>query len=531
MSTMAAARTRTTSLRPHRGAAAVVAVSLLSAAAFVALRAGVSVPYPTFTGACQRLHDAGILVTAQDWFCRPAPWTAQAAYMAASLLLAVAFVVPCMILAATGRRVAAYLPLLVAPAMSVQGLLIFNGFDGWWGRGSWPRGEFVGVAVSLLVMATPVAAVVVAARGRRAPRPQIPLAVSALSWLLCGIGVASIEWIVRGIFTRHFASLGGTTGATGFVVPAIAMVVFAAILGPDRRWWPWSLAPVALLLSAAPSLALAGGPHGLVDWSRFGLVVPLFAAGLVGSAWRPFAERVTRRIRSTEPAPEPAPSAPGTAASPSSPVEPDRVRPVVILSAVAVALLVVSLVMFRADPLPAQVGVALPTFLGERTLAQDVRTRMNLRLAITAMDAYREAHGTYRGFDGEMGNESQSLLAWTDGVPAQEMPHTLPSLQVGVLSATGDVARVVAFSASGNAFCLQRTPGGLTYGAGDGGRGSMFGTVRDAIAGCAATAWSPAQVRMFSVATMCRDADPSGYLICRMVQVIVTQTLQQTKPD
>lgn len=115
-------------------------------------------------------------------------------------------------------------------------------------------------------------------------------------------------------------------------------------------------------------------------------------------------------------------------------------------------------------------------------------------------------------------------------MPVSDRPNTLPYLRVGVVSATDQVARVAAFSASGNAFCLQRTPAGLTYGAGEGSGTTQPRTVGDAIAGCADKTWSAAAVRMFPVATMCDGADRTSYLVCRMVQALVTSILRDAKP-
>jgi hypothetical protein len=70
----------------------------------------------------------------------------------------------------------------------------------------------------------------------------------------------------------------------------------------------------------------------------------------------------------------------------------------------------------------------------------------------------------------------------------------------------------------------------LAYGASlsrDGGRA----TIDRAIERCGSIPWSQAAVRMPDVARMCDGQDPSdGYLICRMVQVLIVGIMQQTKP-
>jgi hypothetical protein len=48
---------------------------------------------------------------------------------------------------------------------------------------------------------------------------------------------------------------------------------------------------------------------------------------------------------------------------------------------------------------------------------------------------------------------------------------------------------------------------------------------------CGSTPWSDTAVRMPDTASMCDGVDPSGgYLICRMVQVLITDTMRRTKP-
>lgn len=89
-------------------------------------------------------------------------------------------------------------------------------------------------------------------------------------------------------------------------------------------------------------------------------------------------------------------------------------RPIAALNGFAVGALVVSLIAFRGDPLPVQLDTTLPTYLGQRVAVQDVRVKMNLLMAIEAMDEYRAASGSYRGFDAKIGSQVQPKLAWTD---------------------------------------------------------------------------------------------------------------------
>ena len=522
MSAVVATGPRWIPLRPGWRVGAAVMVSIGAAAGFVLMRAGLALPYPAFQGACERLRTSGLTVTTQDWFCQPVSWTAHDAYIVSALLMAVAFVLPCVILAATGRRLTALVPLLLVPATKFQSVIDSNR---WW-VGSWRTGSLEANLATALVLAAPVVAVMLVRRGDRSTPPAVPLVACAATWVAVALPTAAIVWLTDGMFGRHYAVLGGGLGSVGMVIPAaIVMALFGAMLGADRRWWPWVLVPVALLLSAGPSAAVIIGPEHLMDWSRFGAVVPLFTVGLVCSAWRPIAERIGRRVRPQDDVSTTAPSPLVT--------EPGRLRPTVVLSAVGVGLLLVSLVLFRADPLPAQIGASLPTYLGARSSVADLRTRQLLRQALADMDGFRADHGTYRGFDVVAARSVDPALTWQAGLPTRSAGPTIPELTMGIVDASTTAARVVAVSPSGTAFCIQRDAGGIAYGSSP--RISLYTAVpsslRQAVAACGSTRWTDAAVRPFPVRTMCDDVDrESGYLICRMVQVIMTQTMERTGP-
>jgi hypothetical protein len=255
----------------------------------------------------------------------------------------------------------------------------------------------------------------------------------------------------------------------------------------------------------------------------FGAVVPLFGVGLVGSAWRPLSVRLTRLFAQGRRTAEPI-----EALARDHGPHPRALRPVAVLNGLAVGVLAVSLIAFWADPLPVQLGTSLPTFLGERVAVQDVRVKMNLQMAIVAMDRYRATAGTYRGFDAKLASQVQPELAWTDDPKVASTP-----LWTWIVQADGDVARVAAASESGNAFCVERGPRGLRYGEAEGDVSEVprVELLRDAVSACAATAWSTSAVQMPPFETMCEGLDPvGGYLICRMVQVNNQETLTRLKP-
>jgi len=282
------------------------------------------------------------------------------------------------------------------------------------------------------------------------------------------------------------------------------------MLGTDRRFWPWAIAPAAVLLSLGPATAVMSIWTQLTALTWFSDVVPLVIVGLAASLWRPVAERAVGRGRSQ--------ATPGDCAWATTPqAARRRFRPTAALNAIALTLVALSVVAVRTDPLPIQVAVSLPTYLGERELAQDVRTKLNLDEALLAMRAYRAEHGTYGGFDAAIGESVAPELAWSDGPAGSE-------LVVGVTIATGDRAQVVAASGSGATFCLQATGATTTYGFVDPGGPAA------ARATCASTPWSPAATRMFDVGALCDGADDQTILICRVVQQLLRKTLATREP-
>ena len=521
---VAAARAPWMPVRPRWGSAGVVLVSIVAVAGFVAMRASVELPYPTFHGACERLRASGLPLTPRDWFCQEPSSSIRSVFTAASVLMAAGFVIPCMILAATGRRITALLPLLLVPLTQFQTVLVS---DRWWAT-SWRGGTLEARLLTALLLAAPAAAMMLARRDRRRRPPVVSLVACAAAWTVVGTAGAAVVWISKGMFVRHFEVLGGTFTPGQLVPGAIAMALFGALLGPDRRWWPWALVPVAFLLSAGPSGAIIVGPEGLQDWSGFGAVVPLFAVGLIATAWRPIAERTTRLLRRRAGADV------SVSTFSSAPVaDAGRVRPTTVLNALGAGSLLVSLVIFRADPLPAQIGVALPTYLGARTTVADLRTRALLWQALGDMDGYRAKHGSYEGFDARTAAEVDPDLVWQRGLPHGPDGTRAPELTMGIVTASDTTARLVAISPTGAAVCIQRDAAGITYGTAD---RRSFGTAapnaaRRAVLACGETPWSPAALRPFPVTSMCDGLGrEDGYLICRMVQVVLVDTLERTGP-
>lgn len=501
-----------------------MAVALCAAAAAVVFLRPMTLPYPTFVGACQRLLASGLPVTPRDWFCQPTPFIAHASYALALLLAAVGLVLPCAILAATGRRWSSLLPLVVAPFLNVP---VFA--NSWWDSGSHGSGPILFVT-NVALLSAPVVAIwsVAHSRHRRDRHPGLASAfVVAVPCLLASLGVAL--WAQRS-FADHWRTPYDGASIRFLIPAAISMALFGMVLGRDRRWWPWSLVPTALLLSMAISTAVVVGPEHRTDWSLFGGVAPLVVIGLIWSMWRPASLWLSSRLHwIRDLAPESATEGSG---EPPAPLALHARSSTLALNTAAVALLMVSLVMFRADPLPYQEGFSLPTYLGERAQAEDVRTKLDLRLAIATMDGFAATNGTYLGFDAKAGRLADPSLAWTDGHLASDGSGTVPALTMSIEDTTGRTARVAAMSASGAVFCMERRgDGSIRYGsARRTGEGSSA-VFAQAIARCGSTPWSGAAVRMLDPSTLCDGVDRShGYVLCRMVQILIVNTMRQTKP-
>jgi len=517
-----------------------------SAAAYVGVRYGTTTPFPTFVGACQRLRESGLPITAKDWFCHAVPWTQHASYLGANLLVWLMFVVPCSILAATGRRLTALLPMAVAPLLGTAGWEILR--IQWWGTSYWPAHPGAAIAVNLALLIAPVAAVSIAS-GRRLPRSGVDpwMASVFASGALLAVPTIAVVAFARGSLAQHFDLIGGSMSWQGLA----SIAVFGALLGPNRRWWPWSVAPVAALLSLGPMVAVLTFPQRLQVWSYFGTAVPLAVVGLVWAAWWPLSVAITQKARRTDPGvdPERALAVPLEPEEEEIPVvnvprpQQRAVRPGVVLNSLAISLLAISLIMFRADPAPIQIGVALPTFLGARVQWQDVRTRLDLRQAMSTMDSYAAGHGDYRGFTAARGAQSDQSLAWTDlaDVPRDQ---SVPRLTM-IVATHGTHARIGAVSASGTAFCIGRDGPGrpLTYARASATPGAegWASSARSvdaktllgrALAACGQAPWTSHLLVALPVDSLCEGEDAGGgYLMCRMVQALGVRILSTAKPS
>jgi type IV pilus assembly protein PilA len=129
------------------------------------------------------------------------------------------------------------------------------------------------------------------------------------------------------------------------------------------------------------------------------------------------------------------------------------------------------------------VAIALPTFLGARSRAQDRAAQSNLRNGIAAAKVFYTDNETYVGFDATPATgpaeDIEPSLTWVAaGDPA------INQVALGGIAPSATQVHLVAESASGTFFCiLDDTTVGTTYGS-----GADYAAV-DAAADCAAASW------------------------------------------
>jgi type IV pilus assembly protein PilA len=104
------------------------------------------------------------------------------------------------------------------------------------------------------------------------------------------------------------------------------------------------------------------------------------------------------------------------------------------------------------------IAIALPTFLGARTRAQDRAAQSNLRNGITAAKAWYTDNDVYTDFDAAAGELEEPSLEWTGGTAgAGAAVNTVDIIVVGPQELV-----LNTLSASGTGFCIAEleTAGG-----------------------------------------------------------------------
>ena len=353
-----------------------------------------------------------------DWYCEVTATSAIAAVVPSALLVGLGLALPCAVLVAAGRRVAAFVPLLV-PAAYIAGLTVVNevlddgaradqSLLGIWdtiignpGRDTfWTSRPTLAAMLDAVLIGAPVLAGAVFAwridRSRAVVRRRPPVGAAA-AWLSIGVVVAVIA-----LLTVIWNRLGTSGDMRTYLqredewVVMLVMASFGVLLGTDRRFSPWIFAPVALLLSAAVPIALTGTLYNMTAFFGFGAVAPIASVGLAASAWRPLAETFGRARARRRSATDDHAGVAVLAGMPATTERP-RVRRIVVANALAAGLIAMSLLAARFDPLPIQISAPLPTYRGAWHLEADIEKRTELRGALDAMNAHYADQGTYRG--------------------------------------------------------------------------------------------------------------------------------------
>jgi type IV pilus assembly protein PilA len=124
------------------------------------------------------------------------------------------------------------------------------------------------------------------------------------------------------------------------------------------------------------------------------------------------------------------------------------------------------------------IAVALPTYLGSRTRAQDRAAQTNLRTGLAAAMTYWAEEGTYRNFTTTEGRVAEPSLDWQaqGTVPAREQI----TIQDAGSDAQGQNLLLVTLSRSGTFFCVAQLANSPAF---DRGHGAAFGDV-DTTAEC-----------------------------------------------
>jgi len=95
------------------------------------------------------------------------------------------------------------------------------------------------------------------------------------------------------------------------------------------------------------------------------------------------------------------------------------------------------------------IAIALPTYAGARTRAEDKAAESNLRTAVAAALTFYAELGDYTGFDVNQGKLAESSLDWmSPGPPAAG--------QIDIEVAGGQNLLLIGLSRSGTYFCLAQ---------------------------------------------------------------------------
>jgi hypothetical protein len=499
---------------PVHAGSAIARRLILAAACLGSLACWALIRIPTGRGihGAMAMQCARLEMLSTDWPCRLGEGRVVAVYLLASLFVSLAVVVPSVLLAMRGRRVLAFVPMMIPAAIVLlDGLatLVWSGvwvhvehtsvspiFLGPWEPwalvtpipGPWRPDQLVAIFVDLVVLALPIVVYQLLFRPARPARWTFGWRAALLACALAVGASLAAEWVAA-IATRGLYIDGG------WFFQGLILLGFGLLLPVGRSRPLWALPVVAILASLGPTSLLIGMLYRYTALSWFRTSIPLTLIGLAGatSVWLVARQRGFR----PDPAESPMP----------------RFRPIAIAYAASVGALAVSLVMSLLDPLPVEIATSLPSYLGARERVEDLRSRMTLDRAADLAVAFHERNGTFRGFDAATAHDLDGGLLWEDGLPGPEADFG-PERTVRIATTSDDRIDLVLV-AQPTTYCLRIRPQvPVTYGIADGGAPAI--RARTALRGCAGTIWTDELLRPFPVDDLCVQA--ADITICRAVQ-------------
>jgi hypothetical protein len=537
MATLAAGVPRSRTI--HVAAWPVVGVlAMLAGAAYSLMRVPTALEMQrALLGMCARLE-----MRPGDWPCEVTTGAALTAFVPASLLIGLGLALPCAVLVARGRRLGAFVPLLV-PAGYVAGISLMNevfvqtatadqSVLGIWRsvlsfgemrETYWSARPATTALVDAVLIAVPVlAATVFAWRKDRAAAVsrRLPPVGAAPAWLAIavvgtGIVLANMLWQRVGTASEMATMLGGGESW----VPVLVIVSFGMLLGADRRYSPWVFVPIAVLLSAAIPVALTSSLVRMPAFYAFGAVAPLVTMGLIGSAWRPLAEAFGRaRGRRAD-------AAGDEGSAERTMRDRGKVRRIVVANALATGVVALSLIAARFDPLPVQISMSLPTYLGQRQQIEDTVARERLAEGLAVVRAFRAEHGTYTGFDAD----TSTGVRWLRGSYWDHVETGFtPNGRIEIVRAGDSSVQLLTLSQSGRAICAMAGSGDApaTWGQSSV-PGSLESRLRTAVAACGHRPLDGSAFRTFPIEDLCPGVDDSSLMVCRAVQKLLRTSLAE----
>jgi type IV pilus assembly protein PilA len=99
------------------------------------------------------------------------------------------------------------------------------------------------------------------------------------------------------------------------------------------------------------------------------------------------------------------------------------------------------------------IAIALPTFLGGRTRAQDRAAQADLRNGYLAASTYYATAQTFSGFDVAAAQSVENGLSW---VPQSTVPT---GTEIAIETAVGNSVLLIEHSKTGTYFCIAQVPG------------------------------------------------------------------------